>query len=480
MDGDKETVVNSGIPDVKIYCIPQKKIQEILSEGGESLDFISIGEEIIAPEGDEKDRKEDFERKMERELQEIDNRRGMEVPYQEESLQEIHVTDFEEDIRDEEDRILEGKFQNLDSVRVLIGEDKFSHNIYWEFGNPQLANRHLLITGTSGQGKTYGVQTMLYEISKNHVSSVVFDYTEGFRADQLERKFTEKMEERIEQKIIYFTGVPINPFKRYPIEIAGIQDIEKISGVAGRVANILKHVYGFGEQQFAAIYESSRTGLEKHGDRMSMMLLKEELENSSNKAAKTVLSKMAPFFHDVEFTNEEFDWKDVLYPDSGKVTIFQLTSFVREIQVVITEFMLWDIWYYASKYGSKEKPFVVVLDEAQNLSHTLDSPSGKILTEGRKFGWSAWYATQSLRILSEDEVIRLMQSAFKMYFKPTDEEIIAMAKQLNPTDMNEWRSPLTNLKKGQCIVVGDRVRPDGTFGSARPIVTSVLSFEKRE
>ena len=240
MAGDEETVVNSGIPDVKIYYIPQKKIQEILSEGGESLDFISIEEEIIAPQGDEKDRKEDFKRKMEEELQKIDNRMGMKVPYQEESLQEIHVTDSEEDIRDEEvegDRILEREFQNLDRVRVLIGEDKFSNNIYWEFGNPQLANRHLLITGTSGQGKTYGVQTMLYEISKNQVSSVVFDYTEGFRADQLERKFTEKMEERIEQKIIYFTGVPINPFKRYPIEIAGIQDIEKISGVAGRVAN---------------------------------------------------------------------------------------------------------------------------------------------------------------------------------------------------------------------------------------------------
>ena len=55
-----------------------------------------------------------------------------------------------------------------------------------------------------------------------------------------------------------------------------------------------------------------------------------------------------------------------------------------------------------------------------------------------------------------------------------------MAKQLNPTDVNEWKSPLTNLKKGQCIVVGDRVKPDGTFGSARPVVTSVLSFDMRE
>ena len=166
--------------------------------------------------------------------------------------------------------------------------------------------------------------------------------------------------------------------------------------------------------------------------------------------------------------------------EKGKVTIFQLTNFVRDIQVIITEFLLWDMWHYTKKYGSKDKPFVVVLDEAQNLSHTLSSPSGMILTEGRKFGWSAWYATQSLKVLSEDEIVRLMQSAFKLYFKPTDEEIVAMAKQLNPTDFNEWRAPLTNLKKGQCIVVGSRIQKDNKFGIGRPTITNVTPFEERD
>lgn len=95
--------------------------------------------------------------------------------------------------------------------------------------------------------------------------------------------------------------------------------------------------------------------------------------------------------------------------------------------------MLWDLWHYSTKNGSKERPFVVVLDEAQNLSHKANSPSCKILTEGRKFGWSAWYATQSLQVLSDDEVTRLLQSAVKMYFKPTDIEMVKMAKQLDPT-----------------------------------------------
>ncbi len=473
--GEDETVEDSEMAEVKIYYIPQKRIQEILSESKEDIEFVSIQEQIICPCDNEEDYQKESERRIEEELREINYRQSVEISQEVIQSEPEIISEIIEN-----NNISDGETRNLNNIRILIGQDKFSNNIYWEFGNGQLANRHLLITGTSGQGKTYSVQTMLYESAKNNISSVIFDYTEGFRTDQLENKFVEKMEGRIDQNIIYFTGVPINPFKRYTLEIAGIQALEKNSGVAGRVANILKHVYGFGEQQFAAIYEASRIGLEKFGDRMNMMMLKEELEKSPNKTAKTVLSKMAPFFHDVEFTNEEFDWKDVLYPENGKVTIFQLTSFVREIQVVITEFMLWDIWYYTSKYGSKEKPFIVVLDEAQNLSHTLDSPSGKILTEGRKFGWSAWYATQSLKILSEDEVIRLMQSAFKMYFKPTDEEIVSMAKQLNPTDNSEWKSPLTNLKKGQCIVVGDRVKSDGTFGNARPVITSVLSFDKRE
>ena len=146
----------------------------------------------------------------------------------------------------------------------------------------------------------------------------------------------------------------------------------------------------------------------------------------------------------------------------------------REMQVIITELMLWDAWYYTKKVGNKDKPFVVVLDEAQNLSHKKNSPSAAILTEGRKFGWSAWFATQSLKILAEDEVVRLLQAACKLYFKPTDDEVIKMSKQLDPTDGSAWLSALKSLNKGQCIVVGERVKPNGTFGQTKPTITSII------
>ena len=365
---------------------------------------------------------------------------------------------------------------------MLIGVDRNNNDVCWEFGHSQMANRHLLITGTSGQGKTYSIQTMLYELSKSNISSVIFDYTEGFRLDQLEGPFKELLGNRIRQRVVKFEKVPVNPFKRQFIEFAGTKFPEKDADVASRFANILTHVYKFGEQQQAAIFEAVRLGMEKYQDSMNMVHFKEELENvkESNKTAQTVISKMTPFFHSIEFEEDnDFDWSNIIYQDEAYTNIFQLTAIDRDMQVIITELMLWDLWYFSTKFGKKEKPFVVVLDEAQNLSHKDKSPSCKILTEGRKFGWSAWYATQSLKVLDDDEVTRLMQSAFKLYFKPTDDEMQKVSKQLDPTDGNLWLSSLKALKKGQCIAVGDRIRPDGKFAQSTPTVTSVSPFEER-
>lgn len=377
--------------------------------------------------------------------------------------------------------VTEGK-RGLSNVRVLIGQDIAKHNIFWEFGNRQLANRHLLITGTSGQGKTYSIQTMLFELTKAGISSVIFDYTEGFMKNQLEEAFVKKLGPNINEQIVYSTGVPINPFVRHEIDIAGTIVTEKAADVASRLADIFGHVYDFGEQQSSAIFSAALHGINTYGDNMSMKHFQNELEKiqETNKAAKTVISKMEPFFQTISFECiSEFDWGNVLYDSTPTINIFQLTLINREMQVIITELMLWDAWYYTKKFGNKDKPFVVVLDEAQNLSHKANSPSAAILTEGRKFGWSAWFATQSLKVLKDEEVVRLSQSAFKLYFKPTDDEVVKIAKLLDPTGEINWISEVRNLQKGQCIVVGNRTNNSGIFGNTQPTVVSVASFEKR-
>lgn len=531
MDGDSDVIINTDVSNIKFYDIPQKRIQHLLlDESINGLQYIDMNVGLLVDEENQKQQIEEREKELQEELKiiryqktttscifnEENNKKTLIVAEDSSEYltnnQDANINKIRNDDSKIETNTIPNNNNNielrnvltnsnntkklieinnedsvlntikLDDTRVLIGLDKLSDVVCWEFGHKQLANRHLLITGTSGQGKTYSIQTMLYELSKSNVSSVIFDYTEGFRLDQLEKEFINKMGNHINQRVVKFETVPINPFKKQFIEFAGNKYPEKDSDIAARFANIMTHVYSFGDQQSAAIFDAVRIGLSKYKDRMNMQHFQEELENTKqiNKAAQTVISKMQPFFYSIEFEEDSsFDWGNIIYPSESTATIFQLTEIYRDMQVIITELMLWDLWYYSTRNGNKEKPFVVVLDEAQNLSHKDKSPSCKILTEGRKFGWSAWYATQSLKVLDDDEVTRLMQAAFKLYFRPTDDEIVKMAKQLDPTDGSIWLNTLKSLKKGQCIVAGERIKQDGKFGLIKPTITSVTAFNER-
>jgi len=372
----------------------------------------------------------------------------------------------------------------LENVRLLIGKEKRGTDVFWEFGHPKLSNRHLLITGTSGQGKTYCIQTLLLELARQGISSVIFDYTDGFLPNKLEPEFQEALGEKIEQKVAVVNRIPVNPFVLQSVEIPSIGSIpENASAVAGRISDILAHVYGFGDQQRAAIYKACKEGIDRYGVQMSFARLQELLEESKIKEAKTVSSKMTQFFdNDLFDTSNSFDWKDILNND-GKVTVIQLTNLDRTLQTIITEITLWDAWYSLTKFGNKDTPFVVVLDEAQNLSFKSGSPAEKILREGRKYGWSAWFATQFLKgALDSGEISNLQQAAERLYFKPSGEEMNYIAGQIasERTEIQDWYNRLKNMQKGQCIVQGDRIKPNGEFGSIQPALVNVTSFGERK
>ena len=406
---------------------------------------------------------------------------------QKEDVKEIETGDNDdtalEDKKDEEAENT-GNEKKLEEIRVLIGQDRLHRNVYWEFGHRQLANRHLLITGGSGQGKTYAIQTFLYELARQNISSVVFDYTDGFLPGKLEPAFEKEMEGKIEQYYAITGGLPINPFKRQMLNIPGLPEgmLEKSTYVASRFSAIMKHVYGLGEQQFSALYQACKEGIDQFGDQMNFERLRKLLEAQSIQNAKTVLSKMRPLFDQNLFdTSKAFDWSRITERD-GKVTIIQLTSLDREIQTIITEMLMWDAWYSLVKFGSTTRPFVVVLDEAQNLSINDGSPAQKILQEGRKYGWSAWFATQFMKgALSSDEISRLQQAAETLYFKPSSEETASVASMLSDHNASslQWIATLKKMQKGQCIVKGDRIGLNNTFGAAPATLVKVSSFEER-
>lgn len=368
----------------------------------------------------------------------------------------------------------------LKDVRLLLGRDlRNNEPYYWEFGNKELNNRHLLINGNSGCGKTYCIQALLMEAALQGISSVVFDYTGGFTSSKLDPVFKDTLGEKIVQRIIKSKKIPVNPFIKHDIQID--EDLfvpEENADVADKIAETFKSVYSLGDQQRSAVYLAVLNGLKAHGDNMSFPIMVQELENIG---AKTVISKIRTFTDFKPFTTDEtFKWSDIR-DSGGTIYVFQLIGYGREIQVLLTELLLWDIWSFCVKNGDESKPFILVLDEAQNLSHGEKSPSAKILTEGRKFGLSGWYATQFMKPqLTDDEIQRLQQAGQKLYFCPPDDGVMTVAKNIDISTQGakDWSEKLKKLKKGECVTCGSMIR-NGRWGKYEPRIIKVTSLQER-
>jgi DNA phosphorothioation-dependent restriction protein DptH len=324
---------------------------------------------------------------------------------------------------------------------------------------------------------------LLLEKSRLGISSIVIDYTEGFLPNQLEPEFVENLGNKLRQTIVYSEKLPINPFQRNVRDIGGIQLPESNTDVAERIKSVFAAVYkSLGIQQQNAIYEAILLGLDRYDKQMSLVKLKDLLEEDGSSYAKTALSQIRPLIDRNPFSiDNEINWNDIV-ESKGEVYIIQLTGFPRDVQLIITEFILWDLWNYSVRFGNKNKPMPVVMDEAQNLDHTEKSPSARILTEGRKFGWSAWYATQFLKSqLDADELARLQNATQKVYFSPPEQELSNIAASLSKDNQEKkfWENKLSTLKKGQCIVHGPILQANGELSNPTVTVVDINPLSER-
>lgn len=378
------------------------------------------------------------------------------------------------------DNIKDGEINQ--NARFLLGVDvRTNEKIYWEYMNKQLNNRHLLINGNSGSGKTYCIQTLILEATKNNISVIVFDYTDGFTRSKLSPILLDKLGEKFDERYVKFEKFPINPFRRGKIMFNGKEFTEPDVDVANRIASSFKNVYDFGPQQRNTVYTAVIEGLKEYGDNMTLVVLAEKLEEIGDGTAQKTLSKIRPLVDYNPFEQDaDFSWKSIV-DKKGGMYVIQLSGFDREIQLILTDLILWDIWNYAVKHGNESTPMPLVLDEAQNLSHSENTPSGKILAEGRKFGISGWYATQFMKgRLSSGEIGNLQQSAQKLYFSPPEESIVEVSKYIDITNEGSkaWAEKLSKLTKGYCVTAGYKAN-NNRFDKYEPRIIKITSLEDR-
>jgi len=346
--------------------------------------------------------------------------------------------------------------------QVLLGSlVQGGRQLFWEFGHPKLNNRHLLVFGSSGTGKTYTIQALLCELAKYGQNSLIVDYTNGFTNKQLEPRVVERL--KPSQHIVRKEPLPINPF-RQQFEIIDECELEEDpAATAQRVSGVFSGVYRLGEQQKAVLYSAVRDGILRFKTMNLSQLLRclDEIRSQGGpvaSSAATVMNKIQPLVDMHPFGPEDPEaWERLFTDQESRCHIIQLMGFVRDSAQLITEFTLFDLYWYYRSYGSKDNPKIIVLDEVQNLDHGIDSPLGKMLTEGRKFGISLILATQTLSNLNKDEQDRLFQASHKLFFRPADTELRRFAQILSDVTgekSDDWVNRLASLQRGECYSIG--------------------------
>ncbi len=374
------------------------------------------------------------------------------------------------------------------SGRILLGRTvNGDQPVYWEFSHPGLVNRHMLIFGSSGQGKTYAIQCILCEMSKFRQNSLIIDYTNGFLPNQLESITNEILQPK--QHVIKNDPLPINPFIPQEADTGGIFIKENSNAVAKRIAGLFNSVYGLGHQQYSILHRVVMDGVDSSGEGMNLdymlSLIEEMAEDKKYKAyAQSLFNKLRPFVLDEPFASGEkgFNWDHLFQKEDPLCNIFQLAGMDMKSSRLVTEFILWDLYGYLQAKGEKTDPKVIVLDEVQNLDHQEGSPLSKYLREGRKFGLSLILATQTMSNMKKDERDRMFQAEHKLFFKPADTElkafadIAALATQQRP---DEWVRRLSSLAKGECYSIGKNLSPDRGRLVSRALKIRITALEKR-
>lgn len=372
--------------------------------------------------------------------------------------------------------------------RILLGKGTFSPvPVYWEFGHPQLSNRHMLILGTSGMGKTYTIQAILLELARSGQNSLIVDYTDGFHDEHLEEETLTFLKPR--QHIVKHTKVPINPFRRQQDLLGGQSILEDPVDTAQRVAGVFSEVYELGDQQRSALYSAVKRGIEVYGEAMNLahlpQLLKQCAEDgvALGASASSVISKLQPFVDMNPFGGEDaMSWDRFFTDAESRCHILQLAGYLKTAARLITEFSLIDFYWYCRTQGHRKKPKIVVLDEIQNLDQRLESPLGKFLTEGRKFGICLIAATQTLSYFQKDQKDRLFQATHKLFFRPAETEVKSYAQILENATQEKadvWVGRLSSLEKGECYSLGPVFRPDTNKLEVKALKIRIASLEER-
>lgn len=307
-----------------------------------------------------------------------------------------------------------------------------------------LKNKHMLITGMSGSGKTYCIGHMLKQVG---TAAICFDYAQGFAS-------SDEFSKGKKEEGIMFVDIDSIKIPLFNIRKINGQN-ENPSVYASRVSGILQCLYGYGRNQTDFIFRCAKDCCEK-GEELTFQKISDK--ESELKESFNVVSKFRRWLDAACFSDGKkyMDWREIIISQEKVVLCFG-RQYTAPEKIFLTEVLMSDLLAYCEERGPSKSEFVLILDEVQRISFSERMSLFRFLTEGRKYGVGVWTATQSLHLIDKlEDRKKLLQASILLEFEP-DEDELNVLRHDNP----EKYEKMKKLEIGECLATAKFVRNDG-------------------
>jgi len=365
---------------------------------------------------------------------------------------------------------------------IYLGEElEYSAPVVWSPADSQAVyNPHLMIMGESGSGKTYAVQCIVTELAKAGMSSIIFDYGQGFEDEKLDPSFVKFCNPQ--QYLIGEQGLGLNPFQIFP------QDARGPSSVATRLADAFDAAFHLGDIQKRAFIDAVLRAYGKAGittpDRQtwtrplptlstlnsSIEELAADRDYPNYRNAVTLSARLTTFFMLVSIHEQQWSWDKLINDSAMRVHVLQFRGLEGKTRRVMVELLLWHMFFYFKSHNRQGSRVFCILDEAHHLSFREGGPIDSLLREARKFGLGIVFASQQPEDFSP---VAYSNTASKLIFQTADPDSkvskFLASKSQNYDDPAEIRDIISSLPQGRALFI--------TKNRAQTI--SVSDFPKR-
>lgn len=290
------------------------------------------------------------------------------------------------------------------AVKVYLGVNETTRqSAFWD---PQtttprrLLNQHLLIVGKSGSGKSETTKSVLYELDRLGIPTIIFD----FQGEYASGPFFEAVRPQV---FNVMEGLPINPFE-VPLDAQSGKRRRPVE-MMFQLADTLNTVFsGSGDIQLGKLREAIKECYVQAGFDMNQPA-PENLQPPTLEMLRAVLDRwgadmggqvrnlqvrLQPLFESGIFRQESASFSfNALFE---RTTVVLLTSGIKDLMLAASRFLLEKIYATMVMNGmSKQLKVMVCVDEAHKLCG--DDKITDLVKEARKYGLGLVLSSQETR-----------------------------------------------------------------------------------